>query len=144
MQLLGRFAGRDWQWQGTITRTDASIDQRSRVMYAVAEIRDPFVPDLDSGRPPLMIGQFVEAELAGREQADAIVLPRTALRPQNRLWVLDAEDWIRIVPVSVLQSEERQVVVQGEVEAGNRVVVSTLSVVTPGMPVTPVSTGQGE
>ncbi len=139
VRLVGRFGGRDWHWQGTITRTDASIDVRSRVMYAVAEIRDPFVVDASSGRPPLMIGQFVEAQISGREQDNAIALPRQALRPENTLWLVDDNRRLQIMPVVVLQSDDNQVLVQGDFDASIEVIVSALNLVVPGMSLAPRS-----
>lgn len=139
VRLVGRFGGRDWHWQGTITRTDASIDVRSRVMYAVAEIRDPFVVDARSGRPPLMIGQFVEAQISGREQDNAIALPRQALRPENTLWLVDDNRRLQIMPVVVLQSDDHQVLVQGNFDASVEVIVSALNLVVPGMSLAPRS-----
>ena len=139
VRLVGRFGGRDWHWQGIITRTDASIDVRSRVMYAVAEIRDPFVVDVSSGRPPLMIGQFVEAQISGREQDNAIALPRQALRPENTLWLVDDNRRLQIMPVVVLQSDDNQVLVQGDFDASIEVIVSALNLVVPGMSLAPRS-----
>lgn len=139
VRLVGRFGGKDWHWQGTITRTDASIDIRSRVMYAVAEIRDPFVADASSGRPPLMIGQFVEAQISGRQQDNAIALPRQALRPENTLWLVDDDRRLRIVPVVLLQSGDQQVLVQGDFDASVEVIVSALNLVVPGMLLAPRS-----
>ena len=43
--LRARFADREWEWQGRIVRTDASIDVDSRVVYAVAEVEQPFQRD---------------------------------------------------------------------------------------------------
>jgi multidrug efflux pump subunit AcrA (membrane-fusion protein) len=146
VSLTGRFGGVDWQWQGRITRTDASIDSRSRIMYAVAEVRDPFVPDANSGRPPLLIGQFVQALIAGRAQDNVIALPREALRPENTIWLVDGDKRLQIMPVTVLQTDHRQVVVQGDFGASMRVITTPLNLVVPGMLVAPqpVQSSQGE
>lgn len=141
VRLSGRFGGRDWEWQGTITRTDASIDSSSRVIYVVAEIAEPFLPDAQTGRPPLMIGQFVRAQISGRMQDDAVVLPRHALRPEDRVWLLDENNHVHIKQVTVLQSDVERVTVVADFGGLNRVVVSTLNLVTEGMPVTPQPEG---
>jgi RND family efflux transporter MFP subunit len=141
--LQGQLGGERWQWQGSILRTDGSIDTRSRIMYAVAEIPDPFVPEPASGRPPLLIGQFVQASIAGREQDNALALPRSALRSQNTLWLLDDDDRLQVAPVNVLQSGAEQVVVQGDFDGSLRIIVSPLTMAIPGMPLRPKpATGQ--
>jgi RND family efflux transporter MFP subunit len=144
--ISGRLGGREWQWQGRISRTDASIDTRSRSMYAVAEIEDPFVADAQSGRPPLLIGQFVEARISGREQDNVIAIPRGALRPQDKLWLLDPDDRLEMKDVKVLQADDEEMLVQGDFGGLLRVIVSPLTMALPGMPLNPLptSTQSGE
>lgn len=137
--ISGRFGGREWQWQGSIPRTDASIDPRSRVVYAVAEIPDPFARDRQSERPPLLIGQFVQARIPGRRLDAVLSLPRQALRPENSIWVLDDRNRIRIEPVRVLQYGTESVAVQGDFVGSVRVITSPLTLALPGMEVDPRS-----
>ena len=64
--LRTRFANKEWQWEGRLVRTDASIDVDSRVVYAVVEIEQPFARDEATERPPLAPGLFVEAMSSSR------------------------------------------------------------------------------
>ncbi len=136
--LKGVFAGQEWQWQGSITRTDASIDVKSRMVYAVAEVPMPFSRAANSKRPPLSIGQFVHADISGALQQDVVSLPRRALHPGDKVWVLDQEDRLKQLSVSVLLSNVNQVMVKGDFSEQSRVVVSSLAVNVAGMKVTPV------
>ncbi len=133
--LRARFADREWTWQGRVVRTDASIDVDSRVVYAVVEVEQPFQPDPDSGRPPLSIGLFVEAEIAGREMREVVVLPRDAMLNDGRVLLVDKDDRLQSSAVRVLKSSARQAWVQGLPE-GSRVVVSQPSLAVAGMRVT--------
>ncbi len=134
--LSARFADRQWQWQGRIVRTDASIDLDSRVVYAVVEVERPFAPAPDTDRPPLAIGLFVQAEIAGRQIDDVASLPRSALRNDDTVLVVDEGDRIQPRPVKVLKSSPRQAWLQG-LQSGERVVVSSLPLAIAGMRVTP-------
>jgi RND family efflux transporter MFP subunit len=136
--LKGVFGGKEWQWQAVITRTDASIDVKSRMVYAVAEVAMPFSREADSKRPPLSIGQFVHADISGAVQQDVVSLPRKALHPGYKVWILDQDDRLQQLSVNVLQSNVNQVMVKGNFSDQSRVVVSQLAVNVAGMKVTPV------
>lgn len=137
--LLAEFAGRLWQWPATITRTDASIDIESRVLYAVAEVSDPFQRSEGSDRPPLSIGQYVEAEIAGREMANLIAIPRQALRAKNTLWTLDADNRLRIVNADVVQVNDSEVLLRLPDDQPLQLIVSSLNLAIEGMALSPRS-----
>lgn len=120
--LEARFAGKTWQWQGRIVRTDASIDVNSRVVYAVAEVPRPFARELGSDRPPLSPGLFVNATVSGRQLERVSALPRSALRSDGTVMVVDAANRARPREVRVLQSDPRQIWVQG-LDEGEHVIV---------------------
>ena len=105
--LEARFAGRMWEWQGRIVRTDASIDVNSRVVYAVVEVDKPFAREAGSRRPPLAPGLFVNARVSGREFSGVSLLPRSALRSDDTLMIVDGEDLVRVRQVKVLRSTPR-------------------------------------
>ncbi len=121
--LRSRFAGKDWEWQGHLVRTDASIDVDSRVVYAVAEVDKPFARTPGSQRPPLSPGMFVHATISGRPLADVTQLPRNALRSGGWVMVVDDEQVARPRDVVALQSDTEHAWVQGLV-SGDRVMVS--------------------
>ncbi len=120
--LRTRFASRDWEWEGRLVRTDASIDENSRVVYAVAEIEKPFAREPGNERPPLAPGLFVSATISGRALAHVSQLPRSALRSDGSVMVVDSKQRAQSRPVQVLQSNSRHVWAQG-LERGEKVIV---------------------
>lgn len=132
--LRTRFAGRDWEWEGRLVRTDASIDENSRVVYAVAEIDKPFARDPDSERPPLAPGLFVSATISGRPLEAVSKLPRSALRNDGAVMVVDGKQRAQLRPVQVLQSDSRHVWAQG-LERGDQVIVKGPGLLLAGTPV---------
>lgn len=133
--LAAHFGNRQWQWQGAIVRTDASIDVDSRVVYAVAEVAEPFARQPGSERPPLSPGLFVHATIEGRAIPGVAVLPRSALRSDDTVMLVDGAQRTASRAVQVLQGDARQVWVQG-LERGERVVVREPAVMIAGMRVT--------
>ena len=130
--LRSRVGGKDYTWQGKIVRTDASIDIQSRMTYAVAEVQNPFKEDPGSDRPPLSIGLFVEAEISGRQMANAVELPKNILYRGNEVLVLNDNDEISILTVSVVQSDGDSLVTN-TLKPGTRIVGTRIALPVPGM-----------
>ncbi|CAH0991821.1 Efflux pump periplasmic linker BepF [Sinobacterium norvegicum] len=142
VELSADFGGQRWQWQGYIKRTSASIDVQNRVLYALAEIDLPFAKDESNRRPPLTVGQFVEAKIEGRELDNILLLPRKALQPGNLLWLVDADDKLQSLPIELIKSTRQQVAVRAEVAGEVRVLVSALDYYVVGLQVAPKAINQ--
>ena len=129
--LHAEFAGLEHTWRGKIVRTEGEIDPRTRMVHVVARIEHPYAED-----PPLAVGLFVSAEILGRRQANAFVVPRTALREGrdgDEVLVVDDESRIRFRPVQVLRQRRGEVVIGSGLSAGERVLVSPLGTAVEGM-----------
>lgn len=138
VELRSVFGGKQASWQARIVRTDASIDVESRQLFAVAEIKNPFARNhKDPNQPALNMGQFVDAYIDGKVVDHVLILPRQALRPQSRIWVVDADNRLRVVPVKVLQSHQQQVVVQDNFSGPQQVILSNMSLAIEGMALQP-------
>lgn len=135
VELTAEFAGRRHTWRGTVTRTEGEIDRRTRQLTLVARVADPYAKGEDPARPPLAVGMFVEARIAGRTFRDVITLPRAALRPDGTVLVVASEDRLQARPVDVLRLDRRTVSVRDGLAAGDRVCISPIEVFVEGMPV---------
>ena len=131
--LRATFAGEAHEWQGRIVRTEGEIDPVSRMVHAVAEILDPYAPGPNRRRPPLAVGMYVEAEIAGRMARDVAVVPRAALRGTDRVLVVDAEDRLSFREIDILRATTDAIYVQRGLAEGELVVVSPLDAPTEGM-----------
>ena len=78
--LSALFAGRMQNWKGSIVRVEGEIDAATRMVHAVARIRDPYDRSGQRGGAPLASGMFVNAEIQGVELTDVIGVPRDAIR----------------------------------------------------------------
>ena len=127
------FAGSRHTWQGKAVRLGGAVDARSRMVPVVVEIIDPY--RMVGDRPPLIEGMFVEVTFTGQPPADAVVIPRSALRPGDQVWVVDGEQQINVRDVIVARAGVDEAVIQAGLEPGERVVTSNLQYVTDGLPV---------
>jgi len=130
--LHAELAGARRTWQGYVVRSEGEIDPRTRMLRLVARVDDPYARQ-STERTPLPLGLFVDAEIAGREVAAAVVLPRAALRDASHVLVLDAEDRLHPREVRVLRSTQDEVVIGAGLAAGERVCISPLDTVVDGM-----------
>ena len=131
--LRATFAGQTHVWRGRIVRTESEIDSVSRMVHAIAEVRDPYAPGSSPNRPPLAVGMYVEAEISGRTARDVAVLPRRALQGRDQVLVLTLEDRLSFRTVDVLRTSTESVMVRAGLDAGELVVISSLDAPTDGM-----------
>lgn len=112
-------------WPAHLHRTEAVFDERSRVLYAVARVEDPYMLEQAEGEP-LRLGTFVNASILGRVIPGVISLPRYIMRAGNRVWVVDDDNILRNRDVSVLNTGGEQVLVNGGLKPGERVSLTVL------------------
>jgi RND family efflux transporter MFP subunit len=137
--LFGAAMGnQDYHWLGHIVRVDAAVDNDTRLIYATAEVGDPYGLAAADGMP-MAVGMYVNAEVRGTTEQAAYVMPRMALRNQDKVYVINDENQLEIRTVNVLSTTEDRVLVTSGVNPGDRVVTSTLPNPVDGMEVEPIT-----
>jgi RND family efflux transporter MFP subunit len=132
--IASDFSDTRFLWDGELVRLEAEIDERSRLIYGVTRLRiDPEQPS-----PILAVGLFVQAEIRGQRVEDVIRLPRSAMRDNNQVLVVDGENRLHFRQVSLLRLEHDDILVSDGLENGELVCVSPLQTVVDGMLVNPV------
>ncbi|MEE4185566.1 MAG: efflux RND transporter periplasmic adaptor subunit [Gammaproteobacteria bacterium] len=132
--------GRPAEWQGYLDRMDGAVDDDNRVWYAVAYVDDPYNIEGSHAAAPLVVGLFVEAEITGRRIADVYRLPRSALRNENQILVVDADNRLRQRQVDVLRTDFAAVYVAGGITPGERICVSPIDTFVDGLLVEAIET----
>jgi RND family efflux transporter MFP subunit len=128
--------GRLHTWEGRLVRTEASVDARTRLVYGVVEVRDPFNP---RHAAPLAPGMFVSARLEGSSRETLVAAPRSALKRNEYVYVVRPDNTIDVRQVRAAQTTADEVLFREGVADGERVVVSVLTSPRQGMAVTPIS-----
>lgn len=127
------FGGRRYEWAGYVDRAEGALNEETRTVDVVVRVPDPFVTGSDSGRPPLLLGTYVDVEIEGAAQEHYVVVPRAAFRDGALLWLLEADSILRITPAVFIQEVGDSVFLGADVGVGDRVIVSPIEVVTDGM-----------
>lgn len=125
IDLYTDVAGEIKHWTAQLHRTEGVFDERSRVLYTVARIEDPYGLRHE-GQAPLRIGTFVNANIQGREFSGIVVLPRYVLRAGNLVWVVDDSMRLRNRQVSTLRTGTEQVYVTAGLDEGDLVSLTNL------------------
>lgn len=137
VQFGANLGSREYSWEGRIVRIDASIDEDTRLIYATAEVQDPYGMAVQEGMP-MAVGLFVSAEIEGVAEQVAYVMPRLALRNKNTVYVINENNELEIRTVDILSTSEHRVLVTSGVADGDRVVTSPVPNAVDGMAVEPL------
>ena len=121
------------EWLGRITRTSGSIDSQTRLVYAYAEVLNPYDED-----PPLAIGTYVDAEIEGNFISNGFMLPIAAIKNDNEIYVIDQNSKLKIKKIEIVGTEEDKVIVKGDISELDMVVISTINTGYEGMELTPM------
>ncbi|WP_273145878.1 efflux RND transporter periplasmic adaptor subunit [Oceanicaulis alexandrii] len=131
--LSANVAGQVRNWEGLLVRSESAIDPQTRTMSAIIEVEDPYGEAAEAAGAPLAVGLFVTARIDGRELENAIVLPRSALRGADQVFVAQLDGTLAIHRVTVIDTSAERVVVTAGVEPGDRIVTSPLRGAADGM-----------
>ena len=125
VDLYTEVGGQVKHWNAYLHHTEGVFDARSRVLFSVARIEDPYglqYPHAD----PLRIGTFVNARIKGKELVDIVRLPRYIIRAGNNVWVIDETGLLRTRSVTFLRTGGDFVYVSAGLNDGELVSLTTL------------------
>jgi len=122
--------GRMVRWHAQIVRTEGVVDEKNRVTYAVARITDPYKLSVAAGdEPALPMGTFVAANIEGATIDNVVRIPRSALRGNNQLMFIDADNRLRLKNVEVIRADAEFAYLRGGTMLGDR--ISTTAIESP-------------
>jgi len=127
-KIKARIAGRDLTWTGRVNRAEGKLDERTRMINVVVRVEKPY-----HTKPPLAAGLFVKVDIQGRKLEAATVIPRSALRENNIVWVVDENGLLSFRPVEVARLFPDNVILKSGLRKGEMIVTSPIKAVTDGM-----------
>ncbi len=124
-------------WKAEIVRTEGTLDESSRELFAIARIHDPF--SLSSDLPQLRIGQPLRASVTGIKLSDVFVIPRSALRGINEVFLIEEDpkkgSVIQHRDIRPIWSNAEVLVIRDGFKAGDRLSTSNLPYRPNGAPI---------
>lgn len=135
-------SGESVQWTGWVERLLGDVTENGRMARVLVLVPDPLgLKSFDQAqdrpseghRSSLLLGEYVRVEILGPTLSQAIVLPRSSLREEERVWVYNAQEELEIRQVEVALRRRDSVLIQAGLVDGDRVVTSSLPAALPGM-----------
>lgn len=119
---------------GRLVRLSSSLSETGRMAELIAEVPDPLAQEpMNGGKPPLLLGSFVNVILSGKPIEGAVALDRAHLRDDDTVWVMTPDDTLDVRKVEVAWRGADTVLIRGGLKDGERVITSALNAVAPGM-----------
>lgn len=120
------------EWEGRVVQAEGAFDTRSRQLFMVAQVDNPYGKRAD-GRPPLKVGSFVQAKIKGALLENVFVIPRKFYRKNEYVVIIDEDNQLRRKSIEVEWSDEDSLVVSGGLKTGERMCLTPLSFPAEGM-----------
>ncbi len=139
--LKASMGDQHYQWLGRIVRAEGAYDARNRRLALIAQVENPYGQN-EHKRPPLKVGQFIEAQIQGKILNDVFVIPVTALRENDQIILVNSQSQLNLVAVNVLWRNEKEAVIKGDLSPGDWLCITPLQYVVNGMPLTPLYQNQ--
>ncbi|MBU0943503.1 MAG: hypothetical protein KKE53_03535, partial [Proteobacteria bacterium] len=127
--------------EGRVFKLLADLDPKGRMARLLVRVQDPFVlkgQDAVAGeegrkKEKILLDSYVKVEIDAGVLDGVYVIPREALREGDRLWLVNDEGLLDIREVKVLWRRVNEVLVDMQLAADERIVVSRLQSAIPGM-----------
>ena len=130
----------DASWDARVLRISESIDATRQTIGVVVGVDDPYDKIIVGQRPPLLKGMYTAIDLLAPERA-ALVIPRQALH-QGRVYLAADDDRLEVRDVAIQLIQDDIIVPRDGLEPGDRVVITDLTPVIPGMPLEVIEADQ--
>jgi RND family efflux transporter MFP subunit len=117
-------------WTGRVVRTESEIDSVSRQLYVVAQIDKPFDKTLERGFG-IRIGEYVSAEIAGKQVHNALIVPVTAIYQGSYVYI-EQDGVLLRKEIKVAWQNDKQAMIKSGLEEGQALVTTPLGQVSSG------------
>lgn len=126
--LSGTVDGINASWQAVIVRSEGVVSELNRAQYLVARLADPYGLKDDDNHDivPLRVGTFVKASIEGKVLKDVFQIPRSALLEGSRVGLIDSEQLLKIMPVTVAHADDQYYYLSEGLTDGMEIVISAL------------------
>jgi len=139
-EVKAAVAGKKIRWSGRVVRSEGRINELTRMHNVVVLVEKPY-----ASLPPLAAGQFVEIDIYGRTIDQATVIPRSAMRENQTVWVVNPdESRLYFRKVKVARASYDGLVIESGLSDNEMVVISSLKAVSDGMKVRFVENNGGK
>ncbi|MEZ9061740.1 MULTISPECIES: efflux RND transporter periplasmic adaptor subunit [unclassified Vibrio] len=118
-------------WPAKVARISETVDENQATAGIILEIAQDYSQLQPDSATPLVNGMFVKAEIEGVANLSWVV-PERALHG-DKVYLMDDNQRLQVVNVEVLYRRDNQVVVSGELQTGDKLVLNDVLPAIEGM-----------
>ncbi|WP_135456186.1 efflux RND transporter periplasmic adaptor subunit [Vibrio echinoideorum] len=118
-------------WPAKVARISETVDENQATAGIILEIAQDYSQLQPDSATPLVNGMFVKAEIEGVANL-SWVLPERALHG-DKIYLMDDNSRLQMVNVEVLYRRDNQVVVNGDLQTGDKLILNDLLPAIEGM-----------
>ncbi len=142
VEITANVGTETFSWAAKLVRVEG-MDGASQQLTVVAQVPEPYAADTNEHENfPLRFGQFVQARLKGKVLDDVFVIPRSALREEREVLLLNEDGNIERREVTVVWSDDVVAAISAGLFVDEILVTTPLSTVADGTPVNAVVDGE--
>lgn len=121
----------NFSWPAKVARISETVDENQATAGIILEIAQDYSQLQPDSATPLVNGMFVKAEIEGVANLSWVV-PERALHG-DKVYLMDDNQRLQVVNVEVLYRRDNQVVVSGELQTGDKLVLNDVLPAIEGM-----------
>jgi RND family efflux transporter MFP subunit len=122
--------------EGSVIKLLGDLEEKGRMARLLIEVKDPLalLPE-NEGKKPLLLGEYVRADIDGRVLEQVFSIPRSALRENAKIWLASTNNLLEFRTVKVLWRDAARVLVKDNISVGEKLITSDITAPVPDMPV---------
>jgi RND family efflux transporter MFP subunit len=134
------YSGNNSVREGKVIKLLGSLEEKGRMARLLIEVADPLarLPE-NAGKKPLLLGEYVRADIDGRVLKQVFSIPRNALREGSQVWLATDDNKLEFRDVEPLWRNTDRVLIESNLSADEKIIVSDITAPIPGMD---ISTGK--
>lgn len=124
--------------EGSVIKLLGDLEEKGRMARVLIEVKDPLALAPENlGKKPLLLGEYVRADIDGKVLQNVFSIPRNALRENSQVWLATKTNTLAARTVEVVWRDADRVLVAEGLSAGERLIVSDITAPVPDMAVSP-------
>jgi RND family efflux transporter MFP subunit len=112
--------------EGYIVRSEGVVDEKTRMTYAVARIKDPYNLGGNPNINSLPMGSFVNAKIYTSQNYQFIKIPRSAIINNRQIILIDDQKRIHYQDIELIRTDKNFGYVRNGIKEGQRISTTSL------------------
>ncbi|WP_022851645.1 efflux RND transporter periplasmic adaptor subunit [Limisalsivibrio acetivorans] len=119
-------------YEGRIVKLLSELESDGLMARLLIAVEDPM--GLDSGRPPLLAGSHIKAEIEGRELVNSVKIPRRLVVDNSKVYIAMPDNTLDIRELDIIWKDPEWVYARNTFDEGERIITSRVASPVHGMP----------